>query len=198
MNKINIKNTNMQSGRLELIIGPMYASKSTEVIRRINRYRAKKFNVLVINHSFNNRYGSNHITTHDSTELKCCLILDNLMDIFTHHAERYKECDVIAIEELQFFNDAYKFVTTALDRDNKQVIAAGLIADYKREKFGQVLDLIPHAEDITHLKAYCTLCEDITEGIFTKRICKVADNKQVFVGTNESYITVCRYHYLQD
>jgi len=192
------KNKAMQSGRLELIIGPMYASKSTEVIRRINRYRAKNLTVLVINHSFNNRYGSTNITTHDSTELKCCIILDKLMDLFTTHADRYKEADIIAIEELQFFPDAFQFVTTALDRDHKQVIAAGLIADSKRAKFGQVLDLIAHAEDITHLKAYCSVCKEITDGCFTKRICKVPDDKQVFVGTTESYITVCRYHYLND
>lgn len=198
MNKNKNITNNMQSGRLELIIGPMYASKSTEVIRRINRYRAKNLNVLVINHSFNNRYGSTNITTHDSTELKCCLILDNLMDIFTKYSDRYKEADIIAIEELQFFQDAFQFVTTALDRDHKQIVAAGLIADYKREKFGQILDLIPHAEDIIHLKAYCSLCKDITDGCFTKRICKVADDKQVFVGTTESYITVCRYHYLNN
>jgi len=186
----------MQSGRLELIIGPMYASKSTEVIRRINRYRAKNLKVLVINHSFNNRYGSTNITTHDSTEIKCCLILDKLSDLFGVYVDRYKEADIIAIEEVQFFPDAFSFITTALDRDKKQVIAAGLIADSKREKFGQVLDLIPHAEEITHLKAYCSLCKEITDGCFTKRICQVADDKQVFVGTTESYITVCRYHYL--
>ena len=187
----------MKSGRLELIIGPMYASKSTEVIRRVNRYRAKNLKVLVINHSINNRYESEHITTHDSVELKCCLIVSRLTEIFEEHMDRYLEADIIAIEELQFFNDAFSFVTTALDRDHKKIVAAGLVADYKREKFGQVLDLIPHAEEILHLKAYCVLCDNIIDGCFTKRICKKVDN-QVLVGTEETYITVCRYHYLND
>ena len=187
----------MKSGRLELIIGPMYASKSTEVIRRVNRYRAKDLHVLVINHSINNRYGSNHITTHDSVELKCCIIVDKLSDIWDEYSEDYKAADIIAIEEIQFFPDAYDFITTALDRDHKQIVAAGLIADYQRKRFGQVLDLIPHAEEILHLKAYCALCVDITDGAFTKRI--VSDNEdQVLVGTKETYLTVCRYHYLND
>ena len=187
----------MKTGRLELIFGPMYASKSTEVIRRVNRYRAKNLTVLVINHSINNRYGSEHITTHDSVELKCCLIVDKLKDIWENHLEDYQEADIIAIEELQFFPDAFEFITTALDRDHKQIVAAGLIADYKRKKFGQVLDLIPHAEDITHLKAYCAVCDEITDGVFTKRI--VTENTdQVLVGTKETYLTVCRYHYLNE
>ena len=205
-------NNIMKSGRLELIIGPMFASKSTEVIRRINRYRAKNLRVLVINHSINNRYGSQHITTHDSTELKCCLILDKLKTIWEEHMEEYEEADIIAIEELQFFEDSFEFVTTAMDRDHKQVIAAGLVSDYKRERFGCVLDLIPHAEEILHLKAYCALCEDIVDGCFTKRIINkdvntnirnmdekdIGEDKleQIIVGEKDTYVTVCRYHYL--
>ena len=184
----------MNSGRLELIIGPMYASKSTEVIRRVNRYRAKKLNVLVINHTINNRYGSNHITTHDSMELKCCLIVDNLDEVLQNQ-EMYQESQVIVIEELQFFSDAFQFVTRAVDTDNKLVIAAGLIADFKRGRFGQVLDLVPHADEITHLKAYCSLCDSIVEAPFTKRI--IDEDRQELVGSQECYIPVCRYHYLQ-
>lgn len=194
----------MKTGRLELIIGPMYASKSTEVIRRINRYRSKNLKVLVINHVYNDRYGSSHITTHDCFELKCCLIVGKLNEVLEKHLELYQEADIIAIEELQFFEDAFDFVTRALDQDHKQVIAAGLVADYKKEKFGQVLDLMPHAEEILHLKAYCALCEDIVDGCFTKKIVKNVDdngasgNDQVLVGTKETYLTVCRYHYAND
>lgn len=182
------------TGHLELIIGPMFASKSTEVIRRVNRFRAKNFHVLVVNHSLNARYGSKHITTHDEVELQCSMIVTALREI--SDTEDYKRSEIIVIEELQFFEDALEFVTTAIDRDNKIVIGAGLIADYKKEKFGQVLDLIPHAEEITHLKAYCSRCTDFTEGAFTKRL--VNSKEQTLVGTHESYITVCRRHYLED
>lgn len=187
---------NMKSGRLELIIGPMYASKSTEVIRRVNRYRAKNLKVLVVNHTINNRYNSEHITTHDSVELKCCAIVSKLHELLDDYKEEYNEAEIIVIEELQFFDDAFEFITKALDKDNKQVIAAGLISDFERKPFGQVLDLIPHAEEIMHLKAYCALCEELTDGVFTKRIIK-ENTEQVLVGTKETYITVCRYHYLQ-
>jgi thymidine kinase len=187
----------MQAGHLELIVGPMYASKSTEVIRRINRYRSKKLKVLVINHSFNNRYDSCHITTHDSLELEACLILPELSDIWKLHMKYYQEADIIVIEELQFFPDALDFITTSIDRDKKQIIAAGLIADYQRKPFGQVLDLMPYADEITHLKAYCSICPQITDGVFTKRITNDSSD-QILVGTKESYITVCRYHYLEN
>lgn len=186
----------LNKGHLELIIGPMFASKSTEVIRRVNRFNAKKFKVLVINNKLNERYGSQHITTHDSVELECSLILEKLNDIHILYKEQYNKATIIVIEELQFFPDAFDFIVNAIDNDNKIVIAAGLIADYKKEKFGQVLDLIPHADEITHLKAYCCKCNDFTEGPFTKRI--INSSQQTLIGTNDSYITVCRRHYLQD
>lgn len=181
-----------ESGRLELIIGPMYASKSTEVIRRVNRYRAKNLRVLVINHVFNNRYGSNHITTHDEIELKSCMNLDKLMPLI--ETDEYKSSQIIAIEEIQFFPDALEFVRQATDNDHKFLICAGLSCDSEQRKFGQVWDLIAYADDITHLKAFCVLCNGIRDAPFTKRI--VESKEQCLVGTQESYIAVCRYHYL--
>jgi len=56
-------------GNLHLIIGPMYAGKSTELIRMINRFKFLNYKILCINHSINSRYGSNNIITHDKDEI---------------------------------------------------------------------------------------------------------------------------------
>ena len=77
---------------------------------------------------------------------------------------------------------------------NKTVICAGLVADYKREKFGDILSLIPIADDIKMLSALCSICKDGTHAHFSKRIVK--EDKQNLVGSTESYISVCRKHYL--
>ena len=71
----------MNSGQLELIIGPMYAGKSTELIRKINMYEFLDKKIIVINHSINNRYGSQNLSTHNKEYYDNCLILDELKEL---------------------------------------------------------------------------------------------------------------------
>ena len=183
-----------KNGRIELIIGPMFASKSTELIRLANRYKCIKKNILAINHKLNNRYGHQTITTHDKTVLDDCIITDNLASIKTKYSELYKNADIILIEELQFFEDAFDFVTTSADIDHKIVIAAGLSGDFQREPFGDVMRLIPHAESVIKLSALCKFCGDGTPAYFTKRL--VDSDEKTLVGHNDKYEPVCRKHFL--
>jgi thymidine kinase len=178
-------------GYLELIIGPMYAGKSTELIRIINRYKCLEKKILVINHTFNNRYGSSGLTTHNKEIFDQCLIVSKLGTI---EDNSLKDIDVIIIEELQFFEDAYDIIIDWCDIRGKIVIAAGLDGDFKRNPFGDVLRLIPHAEKITKLSALCKKCGDGTLAHFSKRI--VNDNETTLVGSDDIYEAVCRRHYL--
>lgn len=185
-------------GRLELIIGPMYASKTTELIKISNRYKSINKNILAVNHSINNRYGSCNITSHDKKELDDCIIIDELIKLksIEENFERYREADIIIIEELQFFKDAFNFIKTATDIDKKIIIAAGLDGDSFREPFGDVLRLIPYAEKVTKLSAFCKICQDGTPAYFTKRVTDC--NDKVIVGSEDKFIATCRRHYLAD
>jgi len=180
-------------GYLELIIGPMYAGKSTELIRIINRYKCLNKNIIVINHSFNNRYGSIGLTTHNKEKFEKCLTLSKLGSLDENLLENI---DVIIIEELQFFDDAYDIIIDWCDNKNKIVIAAGLDGDFKRMPFGDVLRLIPHAEKITKLSALCKKCGDGTHAHFTKRI--INKEEKTIVGSDDIYEAVCRKHNLEN
>jgi len=177
-------------GYLQLIIGPMYDGKSTELIRIINRYKCLNKNIIIINHTFNNRYGSIGLTTHNLEKIEQCIILENLKDL---DKNIFEKADVIIIEELQFFSDAYDVIINWCDEHHKTVIAAGLDGDFMRNPFGDVLKLIPHAEKITKLNALCKKCGDGTSAHFTKRITK--DVQTTLVGSNDIYEAVCRKHY---
>jgi len=182
------------SGNITLIIGCMFSGKSTETIRLIRRYRnIKDKKILIINNVVDTRYGESVISSHDKVQLQC-ISLENLNDI--KDKEEYKNSDVIFIEEGQFFKDLFDFVTNAADIDNKKIIVTGLDGDYKRNMFGDICRLIPHAENITKLKALCSKCEDGTFANFTKRIVK--DDKLELIGTDDIYIPVCRKHYLEN
>lgn len=182
-------------GRIELIIGPMFAGKSTELIKATNRYKSINMKTITINHTLNNRFGSHDITTHDGIKTDAVFISDNFKELLLN--EKFQSdllnSDIVIIEELQFFNNAFDFVTELADKHNKIVIAAGLSGDYKREPFGDVLRLIPHAEKLIVLSALCSICNDGTLAQFTKRI--VSNSEHTLIGAGNYYKSVCRKHH---
>jgi len=183
----------MNAGRLELIIGPMFSGKSAELIRIINRYESINKRILAINHSMDTRYGEGVISSHNRVQKKS-IALEKLNDALT--TAEYDESEIVIIEEGQFFPDLKSFVLRATDTDKKHVIVAGLNGDFRRQPFGQMAELIPHAEQITKLSAFCKLCNDGTPGDFSKRIENTL-NQQTIVGNDNYYVAVCRKHYLE-
>jgi len=178
---------------LELIIGPMYAGKSTELIRIINRYKCLNKNITIINHISNNRYGTTGLSTHNNEKIDNCIIIEKLADLDN---KIFENSEVIIIEELQFFEDAFDMVTNWCNNHGKTVIAAGLDGDFMKNPFGDVLRLIPHAEKVTKLNALCKRCGDGTLAHFTKRIIKNSDKK--LVGSDDIYEAVCRKHHCDE
>lgn len=180
-------------GRIDIITGCMFSGKSTECIRLINRYKALGKRILAVNHSLDIRYNKNAISTHSNMSINC-ISIDNLDKLIEDAKYDYKNIDVILIEEAQFFNGLFKFVTNAADKDNKIVIVSGLDGDSERNEFGDIIKLIPHCDTITKLHALCSICNDGTPASFTKRLTK--NNNQILVGVKE-FIPVCRKHYLK-
>jgi thymidine kinase len=189
-------NINMnKSGYLELIIGPMYAGKSTELLRIINRYKCLNKNIVVINHILNNRYGSTELTTHNKEKYDNCINLSRLTSLENENTYNFDKIDVIIIEELQFFPDAFDVIIDWCDNHQKIIIIAGLDGDFMRNPFGDVLRLIPHADKVTKLNALCKKCGDGTLAHFTRR--KTKNDELTLIGSDAIYEAVCRFHYLK-
>jgi thymidine kinase len=186
-------------GKIELIIGPMFASKSTELIKIANRYSSIGKKIILVNHKINKRYGTNNIVTHDEKILTGCILIEKLTDIWSNYKQLFVDADIIIVEELQFFPDAYEFFTISADKHQKTLIGVGLDGDYNREPFGDITRLIPHAEVVTKLNAFCKICSDGTLGSFTKKIFNGnIDDNEIIVGGDELFIPVCRHHYLNN
>ena len=175
---------------LDIITGPMFSGKTSSLLYKISKLSVLK-KIYIINSTLDNRYNNNSITTHSNYSCDAVL-LENLDLDYNKLKKIREEYQVIAIDEAQFFTDLYEFVKTALELDF-HVIVCGLNGNYKQEKFGQILDLIPLANNVDLLKGYCMICKDTTEGIFTKRI---NDNKvdEIIVGNEDKYMCVCRKH----
>jgi|TARA_B110000259_G_scaffold96296_2_gene111392 thymidine kinase len=179
---------------LNIILGPMYSGKSTELLRIYNKYK-EKYRILVINHISDNRYGKNKIYTHNKDSINCLSLL-NLSEFYNYIESTQSEFDIILIDEAQFFNDLYDFCKSFTDIPDKIIYIFGLSSDYKREKFGQVIDLIPFADDIKHLKGICKKCKYNKEAPFTLRL--NSKTEQVLVGCENEYISVCRDCWLKN
>ena len=175
-------------GSLEIIIGPMFSGKTSELIRRINRHSAIGKAAIIINSLKDSRCGE-EIKTHDNLRV-CALKVPNLA---SPAIKNTIDCvDVVAIDEAQFFDDLIPFVRWCLYSLKKHVIIAGLNGDFKQRRFGDIIDLIPEADRIDKLSSLCIRCGDGTLAHFSIRT--QGGNSQTEVGDKDSYESVCRRH----
>ena len=173
------------SGFLEVILGPMFSGKTTHIVDLYEKYSATGISTLVINHSADIRYHDTMLSTHDKRMIPCIFIdkLELAMD-------RYDKVEAILINEGQFFPDLYDIVVRLVNIHNKRVHICGLDGDFKRMKFGALLDLIPMCDTVTKLNSRCTNCRN--PAIFSHRVTN--EINQIVIGS-DNYMPLCRCCY---
>lgn len=182
-------------GYLKIILGSMFAGKTTELIKEYNRHNACGIRCCFINHMYDDRYdsGTKKTKTHNQSEILNDYSVNKLGQIFNKESLLFgnTDYDVYFINEGQFFNDLYEWVDWLVNIKNKKVYVCGLDGDYKRKKFGSLLDIIPLCDDIVKIKALCNDCKK-SDGLFT---CRLSDEtEQLLVGTT-NYCSLCRNCY---
>lgn len=195
-----------ETAYLEVILGCMFSGKSTRLVEIYKQCQFCNISVAVINHSLDNRYDDDLLSTHDQIKIPCIktnklmdiwsddiIALESNIDLIPKINDKFKLAfsNVILINEGQFFPDLEEFVRIILNR-GKKIYVCGLDGDFERKKFGQILDLIPLCDKVTKLTSLCSLCKNGTPGIFSKRISE--ETEQTVVGTT-NYIPVCRNCY---
>lgn len=177
----------VQTGSIELIIGPMFSGKTTELMRRIKRHSIAKRKCIILKYNKDVRYSTENLSTHDLLETPA-LPVSRLYEA----AEAVRDADVIGIDEGQFYVDLIQFCEEQANK-GKIVIVSALDANYKRERFNDVVDLIPKCESVEKLNAVCTMCGGIAS--FSMRI--VEDKSLELVGGADKYTAVCRRCYFK-
>eukprot|EP00033_Pygsuia_biforma_P003908 GCRY01004281.1.p1 GENE.GCRY01004281.1~~GCRY01004281.1.p1 ORF type:complete len:239 (+),score=27.87 GCRY01004281.1:54-719(+) len=170
------------SGSIDLILGPMFSGKSTELIRRIRRFTIANRKCVIVKYAKDSRYSKENMATHDLITHKA-VSASNLFDV-KHICVDY---DVIGVDEGQFYPDCVKFCEEMANL-GKTVVVAALDGTFQRKGFGNFLELIPLAENITKLKSICQIC--YADAAFSKRT--VASTAVEVIGGAESYIACCR------
>ena len=178
-------------GHLSLLIGCMFAQKTTELLRRIRRYQSIGYRVLVINYIADTRYGTRCIASHDK-EKEEAMCVHRLHDVDA----LVNDYQVVVIDEGQFFPDLFEYVTKWADTLPIHIVVAGLDGTSERKPFGDMLRLIPHAEEVERLTAFCSVCCDGTIATYSQYTGVTADD-DIIIGGAEAYRPVCRKHYLE-
>ena len=172
-------------GQIQVILGPMFSGKSTELMRRIRRYQIANQECLVIKYAKDTRYSIENLSTHDQQSIPA-IKATSLKNINNVH-----QFSVIGVDEGQFFDDIVEFCEYMANL-GKIVVVAALDGTFERKPFGAILNLIPLAENVIKLSAVCNTC--FREAAFTKRTSE--ETEVEVIGGSDKYLAVCRrcYH----
>jgi thymidine kinase len=184
-------------GRLDIFIGSMFSGKTSALLRKLSQFSDLGLSTLYINHSNDNR-SENSFSTHSSLQNISSNI--TFMKINNFNNLEINKYDIIGIDEAQFFDcSLIDFVKNLVEKYNKYVIIVGLDADFNRNKFGYILDLIPFADKVSKLHAYCSNCSkngDITTALFS-HYNKTKSENNIIIGGKNLYQPLCRNCYLK-
>lgn len=180
-----------REGWIEVISGCMFAGKTEELIRRINVLSYAKKNIIVFKPKIDNRYSDSEIVSHSGAKVPC-LVVEKAQDILK---KIEADTEVVAIDEVQFFDKDIVEVCEYLADKGIRVMVAGLDKDFRGESFGVMPELLTRAEFVTKLTAVCAKC-----GAPATRTQRLVNGKPagfedhiVMVGADESYEPRCRH-----
>ena len=182
-------------GSVHLILGPMFAGKTTHLLDRVRRLEeSAAANVLLLKSDKDTRYARNKVVTHDGRGRECFPVTSLEVDVVVNAVgeKKWRECDVVAVDEAQFLTNLYEFCRVAADEHDKIVLVAGLNGDFKRETFGEVQETLPLCDSVTKLTAKCKCGRP---ALFSKRIVNAGDGQEL-VGGADKYLPACRRCFL--
>lgn len=180
-----------KKGWIEVISGCMFAGKTEELIRRVRTLQYAKLNILVVKPGIDNRYSTSEVASHSGYRVKSINV--NRATEILHYVK--DDTNVVAIDEVQFFDHEIIDVCEYLADRGIRVMCAGLDRDFRGEPFGVMPELMTRAEFVTKLSAICVKCG--APATKTQRLVngKPAsyDDPIVLVGASESYEARCRH-----
>jgi thymidine kinase len=167
-----------QAGWIEVIAGCMFSGKTEELIRRLNRALIAKQRVEIFKPVVDNRYHDKAVVSHNQTSIRSTAV-HFASDILMLSGD----CEVVGIDEAQFFDEAIVEVCNKLANSGKRVIVAGLDMDFEGKPFGSMPFLMAIAEFVTKVHAICAQTGELAS--FSYRL--TSDERQVVVGEKNIY-----------
>ena len=173
-------------GRIEVVCGSMFSGKTEELIRRLRRAQFAKQKVEIFKPAIDVRYSEEEVVSHDKSH-----ILSTPIDSSASILLLSSDCDVVGIDEAQFFDMGLPDVCNELANRGVRVIVAGLDMDYKGVPFGPMPALCAIADDVTKVHAICVRCGSLA--YVSHRT--VEGSQRVLLGETQEYEPLCRECY---
>ncbi|QMU27047.1 thymidine kinase [Adhaeribacter radiodurans] len=185
--RVGVKH-NQKRGWIEVICGAMFSGKTEELIRRLNRAKIAHQRVEIFKPALDTRYHLEDVVTHSAMTIRSTPVN------FAHDMLLLgSSCDVVGIDEAQFFDEGLIEVCDILANRGIRVIAAGLDMDYLGKPFGPMPALMAIAEYVTKVHAVCVCCGDIASYSFRVS----ASDEKILLGETDSYEARCRICFLE-
>ena len=182
----NTVNQKEQFGWIEVICGSMFSGKTEELIRRLKRAQFARQKVEIFTPSIDTRYSEESVTSHDRNQIRSTPVPAAAnIPIYAD------SCDVVGIDEAQFFDDEIVKVCNDLANRGVRVIVAGLDMDYKGNPFGPMPALMATAEYVTKVHAVCTRTGNLANYSYRK----AKSDSLVLLGETEEYEPLSRAAY---
>lgn len=167
------------AGKIEVITGPMFSGKTTELLRRLERYSLAKKAYYAIKPERDTRKQNTAITTIRGTiamDFEPVAMLTGIP----------KGADIVVLDEAQFFGEEVVSFCQWCKDQGKTVLVSGLDMDHNRKPFGYMGQLMAIADSVTKLTAICACGQD---AVYTKKV-SGDKTRQVEVG-DQCYIPCC-------
>lgn len=184
----NTVNHKEQFGWIEVICGSMFSGKTEELIRRLRRAQFARQKVEIFKPAIDTRYHDDMVISHDANEIRSTPVESAAMLRLLA-----QDCDVVGIDEAQFFDDEIIAVCNDLANNGIRVIVAGLDMDFKGNPFGPMPALMATAEYVTKVHAVCTRTGNLANYSFRK----ANNNNLVLLGETEEYEPLSRAAYFK-
>jgi thymidine kinase len=179
----NTVNHKEQFGWIEVICGSMFSGKTEELIRRLKRAQFAKQKVEIFKPALDVRYHEDKVVSHDANEIRSTSVpaaanIPILAD----------GCDVVGIDEAQFFDDEIVRICNDLANKGVRVIVAGLDMDFKGNPFGPMPNLMATADYVTKVHAVCTRTGNLAQYSYRKS----KNDNLVLLGETDEYEPLSR------
>lgn len=175
------------SGSIEVVCGPMFSGKTEELIRRVKRAQIARQKVQIFKPAIDNRYHETEVVSHSSISTPATPVSSSVEIL----QKVFDSTRVVAIDEVQFFDENISIVVEKLARRGVRVIMAGLDQDYMGKPFGPMASLLAIADSVNKIHAICTVCGAPATKTFRK---DPKQSAQVLVGETDLYEARCRSH----
>lgn len=181
---------NQKDGWIEAIVGPMFAGKTEELLRRVKRLEYAKKNVVVFKPLMDDRFSESEVVSHNNNSTRSFNIsyAKQIFDFIDDQTE------VVAIDEIQFLDGEAVGIVEYLASKGIRVIVSGLDKDFRGEPFSFMPKLLSLAEYVTKLTAICVKCgkpATRTQRIVNGKPARYVD-PIIMIGAEESYEARCR------